>query len=230
MAVSGSSDFALTARDYINEAAMQISLRSEGMPALSAFDAQEALRSLNLLLKTWSIPLHQWLTEEATLTPLLATATYALTGVASKPYRVLSMRRRVSNIDIPMEAISREEYFDLPTKTQTGTPLSFYYDSQRDNGTIYLWPTPDASFVASGSLPYTYTRQIQDADTLDDDLDIPQEWTEAVIYGLARRLMIKYPSVDPIVRAEIRDAADKLYAQLTNFDQEDTSVFLQPSL
>ena len=226
MATSGSVDFNLTCRNVIEEATTIIGVRSEGMTSIPAYDAEEARRSLNLLLKSWSVKLHKWLKTESTITPLAATASYALTP---KPYKVLSIRRRLSNIDVPLTQLSYEQYFDLPNKASTGVPNSFAFNPQRTTGTVYLWPTPDSNFVTNGSLRYTYTRQIEDVDSLDNDLDVPQEWFEALCFSLADRLAIKYPAVDAQQRADLKERAAILYQGLVDFDQEDTSLFLSPS-
>jgi hypothetical protein len=228
MATSGSVDFSLTCRQVINEAMTLIGQRTEGMPALPAYDAEEARNALNLMLKSWSVKLRQWLQTESTITPIASTASYAL---ASKAYTIQSIRRRRSNIDTPLIQLSREEYFSgTPSKAATGVPNSFYYDPQRATGTVYLWPAPNADFVSNWTLRYTYTRQIEDVDSLDNDLDVPQEWLEAVCYSLADRLAIRYPALDPQQRADIKERAAILYQGLADFDQEDTSVFLQPSM
>lgn len=227
MPTSGSSDFSLNARNVVYEAMTLIGVRSEGAPAVEAYDAQEALRALNLMLKSWSVKLHQWLQTEGTITPLASTAAYLLTP---KAYKVASIRSRIASNDLPLIAMSREQYYDLPTKAQTGRPLQFFYDPQQATGTVYLWPTPDASFAASGALRYTYSRQIQDLDSLDDDLDVPQEWLEALCYSLADRLAIKYPAVGAQARADIKERAAVLYQGLSDFDQEDVSLFFQPDM
>jgi hypothetical protein len=225
MALSGSTDYALTGLGLVREAMDIVGVRAEGME-LSDYDLQQGLTTLNLMLKSWSVKLHLWLKTEGTIVPLASTASYTL---AAKPYKILSIRSRVSSVDATLEALSREEYFELPTKSATGTPTSYYFDPQRASGTVYLWPTPDTTFAASGSLLYTYARQIQDVDAKENDLDLPQEWTEALVYSLADRLAIKYDAMGAQKRADIKERAAILYDGLTAFDQEDGSLYLSPA-
>lgn len=219
MATSASTDFNRTAADIVNKAMRLCGVKGQGS-ALSAAEMEDGLEALNLMLKTWSTNRRLSLLAEGTITPLLATASYAL---SAKALRVLSVRRRVSGNDVPLIELSREEYYDLPTKAATGTPNSFYYDPQRTTGTVYLWPTPDAGFVANGSLRYTYRRVIEDIDAQGNDLDLPQEWFEAIAYNLADRLGDEYPHEG---QDRIAKRAAELLAQLEGFDQEPASLFM----
>lgn len=224
MATSGSINYTLTAAQVVNEAMSLLGVKTP-VNALSSEDMAEGLSTLNLMLKTFAVRLHRWLMTEGTIAPLLATASYAL---AIKAHKVISIRRRVSNLDTPLIALSREEYYALPSKAATGTPNSYYYDPQLATGTVYLSPTPDAGFVANGTLRMTYTRVIEDVDAAANNLDIPVEWLEACIYNLADRLAAKYPAVDPTERGMIAARAKSLFETLTWHDQEDTSLFFQP--
>ncbi len=69
---------------------------------------------------------------------------------------------------------------------------------------------------------------IEDFDTASNTSDLPQEWEEALIYGLARRLMTRYPPANPATRNEIKELASSTLSQALNFDAEDGSVFFQP--
>src|SRR5262245_50654620 len=120
MALSGSIDLNYTAIDIVTEALAILGEIGEGTPTPSADATDQGLKSFGLLLKSWGTQPHLWLPADATVTPLLATASYTLTP---RPLRVLSMRRRVSSVDTPLTALSRQEYNDLPNKSQTGTPL-----------------------------------------------------------------------------------------------------------
>lgn len=178
-----------------------------------------------MMLKTWATAGRLWLQTEGSVTLIASTASYALTGVR----KVLSVRRRTSSIDTPLTELSREEYYDLPNKSQAGTPLSCYFDPQRSTKTLYVWPVPTAAIATSTTLPYTYARFIEDCDALTNDPDVPQEWLEALSYGLARRLAPRFPGIVASAEfAEIKEASERLYAALSSVDQETSSIFFQP--
>lgn len=220
MATSGSVDFSMDAREIITEAFQTAKIVAAGETP-TAEEMSDGERKLNLMLKTWSAKEHLWIRTEGTTALVASTASYAITGAR----RMLSVRRRTSSIDTPMNELAREEYYDLPTKSATGMPVSWYFDPQRATRTLYVWPTASTAIAASTVLYYTYLRVIEDIDALENDPDVPQEWLEALVYSLAARLALSYGS-DMVV--PLTAIAERLVADLAAQDQEPVSVYFQP--
>lgn len=220
MATSGSVDFSLTAREIITEAFQTAKVIAAGETP-TADELEDGERKLNLMLKSWGSKEHLWIKTEGTQALTATTASYAITGAR----RMLSVRRRTSSIDTPMNELSREEYYDLPTKSATGTPVSWYFDPQRSTRTLYIWPTASTAVAANTTLYFTYLRVIEDIDALENDPDVPQEWLEALIYNLAAKLALAYGSdMYPVLRVEAAQLLKDIEAQ----DQEPVSVYFQP--
>lgn len=227
MAVSTDSDFNLTASQIVETAFNTLGIAQEG-EAMTARMMQDGMRALNLLIKTWGAADHLWTETEGTVTMVADQAAY---NISPKPMRVLSMRRRLNGIDTPMTEMSRQEYFDQPNKTVSpSVPVSFYYDPQQATGTVYLWPAPSAATVAQYTINMTYLRRMANMDNNTNDLDMPQEWLEAVIWNLAVRLMAQYPANDPNQAGLIMAMAKELYDNLKGWDQEPASLFFQPDM
>lgn len=224
MSTSGSVDFTLNSRQIVDEALRLLGVLQEGDSPTTA-RANEALNALNMMLKTWGASERLWLMTEGTVTLVASQAAYSLgTGVR----RVLSVRRRVGTLDTPMFQLSRQEYFDQPTKSATGTPNSWYFDQQRASRTLYIWQTVDAATAAVASLHYTYTRVIEDVDTLDNEADVPAEWLEVLVYNLATRLGPRYGDINTAEYAQIKATADDLMNLLPTLDQEGASISMSP--
>lgn len=224
MATSGSVDLTLSSRQIITHALSLIQVLSAGETP-SAADAATSLQALEMMLKSWGARPHLWLESEGSLVLTAGTQSYDLPAAV---YTVSSVRRRTSSIDTPLCELGRAEYFDLPTKSAQGTPVNWYVDPQRSTTTLYVWPTASTAVAANTTLQYTYSRVIQDVDSLDNETDLPQEWLETIAYGLARRIgpifgMVATPEYQ-VVAAE----AERLLAELTACDQEKTSLFFQP--
>lgn len=188
MAVSNSTDFSLTAADLIEEARRKIGIQADEEP-LAAQELVTGLRALNMMLKTWQADgVKCWTLTEGQLTLTQGNVDYTF-GAGGDftivPLEITSIRINRGGNDIPMFRMGREDYFDLPNKTAEGYPTQFYYDRQRSGGTLYVWPAPD---VTAGTLKFTYRRIIMDVDQSADDLDLPQEWYEAIMYNLAKKL------------------------------------------
>lgn len=225
MTTSGVTTFTLTTTELLTAAFEKIGVATEG-EALTDDMYVRGKRALNLLVKTWGAMPHLW-TQTETWLPLVAGQSEYALNVAM---RVLSVRRRITSgtLDTPMTELSRQEYFDLPNKTVQSVPVNWYFNPQQATRTLYLWPTASTATAAAQTIRITYLRRMDDMVGSNDELDMPQEWLEAVVYNLARRLMATYPVNDPQMRADIIDMSDRLFAQLKGWDTEPASIFLQP--
>jgi hypothetical protein len=145
---------------------------------------------------------------------------------APRPLRIFHMMRRQTNsLDIPMVVSSRTEYWDLPNKTSDGSPTEYFYDPQLNNGMLYIWPTPA---IGTDVLIFGAQRPLEDFDSSSDNPDFPIEWSEALIYGLAKRLAGSYNVSDRIMRRVALEAKDS-FDLASDFDRENTAVFFQPN-
>lgn len=225
MTTSGTASFALNANQIIEKAYHVLGKASEG-EAITARMYTDGLSSLNLFLTTLNTMEHLWTKTERTLALVASTAGYVLTP---KPGRVLSVRRSDGTSEIPLKEMSRQEYFDQPNKTSSpSTPISWYYDPQSTTGTLYLWPAPASAVVSLYTLNITYLRRIQDMVASNDDLDMPQEWLQAIVWNLANDLETEYPVNDARLATKIERRAGMLLGQLRGWDNEPASIFIQP--
>lgn len=229
MATSGSSDFSATARDLINGALRLIRVAEPGEEVEAAI-IQDGLSALEMMVKAWQADgINLWRYTEGNLTLVDAQSSYTMGGSGSpdfaiRPLRILSVRRRVSDIDTPLQPLSRSEYFELPNKSAKALPTSFYYDPGRSQGTLYLWQTPDST---SATIRFTYARTIEDFDALTNEPDFPQEWLAALKFNLAVEVAPEF-GAEP--SAAVIGKALEYKAQLRAFDQEEQSIYFQPDL
>lgn len=214
MAVSGSVDFSQTASSLIEDARRKLGVHADEEP-LQAHELQTGLRTLNRMLKEWQADgiAISYLTE-GMLALVASQASYDFGSggdFATVPFEITQIRIRRNSTDLEMIEISREEYFALPNKDNTGYPTQWYYDRQRSGGTLYLWPAPD---TVSSTLRFTYRRIVNDMDVTTDDLDLPQEWYDAVVYNLARKMMPEYGGAGTpdgqLVLSEAKSSYDKV--------------------
>jgi hypothetical protein len=226
MATSGTTAYTQTARQALTTALELVQSCMIGQTP-NALNAETARTHANLMLKTWGIDPRLWIMTEGSVPLVAGTASYVLTAAR----RVTSVRRRTSNIDTPLIEMSRSEYYDYPSKSASGMPFQYYFDPQRSIRTLYVINVPGTSEAASTTLQYTYQRVIEDVATLDENLDIPQEWQETFDYCLAARLLVPFTRFvsDPATSAKIEERAGTLFAQLTADSQESASVFFSPS-
>lgn len=228
MSVSGSTNFNLNANQMIEKAFHRLGKASEG-EAVSARMYEDGRSSLNLILKSkLGVSDRLFLRTEGTLSLVADQEGYTLTSPF--PARMQSVRRRDSDDrDTPMREMSRQEYFDLPNKTASPSiPVAWYFDPQQASGVLYVWPAPSADAASDFSLALTYLRRIDDMDASTDDLDMPQEWLDPVIWLLADDLETEYPVNDARLAKKIENKAAEAKQMLDYWDTESTSVLMQP--
>lgn len=226
MTTSGVTIYQPTTTQIIEAAFNILGVAQEG-EALTPRMFSDGLRALNMLIVSWNAHPRLWIYQEGTLALVGDQAAYAITD--PRPLRITSVRYVNQGIQVPMTEMSRQEYFDQPNLTTSPSiPVSFYFDPQVSEGTLYLWPCPSVSVASQYTLSYTYIRRMDVMTATNQTLDFPQEWIEPVTWNLAKRLMTQYPVNDPNLAIMVRTDADQYYNALMQWDNEPASLYFSP--
>ena len=191
----------MIAGDVIEDALRKIGVVAQDEPA-TADQSVSGLRAFNRFLRSLQNRMPDLF--------LVTQDDIALSNLADHSFcgarKINSARLVRSGVELPMQELTRAEYDDLPVKTSTGTPTTWYYDRQRCDGTLYVWPvlaTPAGELVR-----VTYEREIKVAADVGATVDMPDEWEEALVYGLGARLADDYgvnvPGVTARAEEELR--------------------------
>jgi hypothetical protein len=134
--------------------------------------------------------------------------------------KVNDVRRKDTDNEIPIVFQSREDYFNLPNKDSTGSPIQAYYDRQdlagEKYGVMYLWNSPSSSVPV---INFTYERKLQLLVDADDTIDLPEYAQSAFIWNVAEKLILKY-GCSPNRADLIRQEALRLKNDMLAFDSE----------
>jgi hypothetical protein len=151
---------------------------------------------------------------------------YAYTTRLAEPFLIYSMAREAeSQLDTPLNALSYEEYFQLPNKVSYGTPTSYSYDRQLGKAIIKLWPIPsDVDYVGK----ITLAKRIEDFDLNTNTPDFPQEWHDTLILNLAARMAHAFGKDKGDSYISLRQDAQASLNNMLSFDNEERSVYFQP--
>lgn len=231
MAVSGSTDFRSIGSELVAGALSRLGVLAEEEP-LQPFEAERGYRYLTQMLKAWEADgLAGWLYTEATFALVDSDKDYVFGSggtVTTVPFEIMQVRISLDGgSEIEMTRLDRESYYRLPNRTTEGFPTQFFYDRQRDDGTLYVWPVPDSNDY---DITLTYRRRIMDLDLGSENVDLPPEWEEAIELGLAKRLLGPYSLRGTPTSAEIRADADNAYSIVKSFDTAEGqgSIFILP--
>ena len=194
-------------------------------------------QALNLMVKQWMTEgIKLWTVTEYTL-PLVASQTEYTIGpsgpglVADRPLRLIQgVIRNIAvtpYIDTPLQILSKQEYMTLGSKFSTGIANSVYLNPGTTSASVKFFLTPDTSTATNYQAILTCQRPIYDISSASSVPDFPNEWMQALVWGLADQLSLEFGL--PINhRQEVMLRAEKYKDQLTSWDIENESTFFQP--
>ena len=216
MATSSSTDFELAVDDYIEEAFERC-----GLEIRTGYDLKTAKRSLNLMLAEWANRgLNQWTIVQRTQALTADDSEYDL---GTDVIDVLSVVVRRSGTDFNMSRISRDAYLSIPTKTTTGRPTQFFLDRQITPN-LKIWPAPENS---TDVIHYDALTRIQDADTMQNTLEIPFRFYPCLAAGLAYYISMKRaPDRVQLLKNVYEEEFDRAMAE----DRDRSSFTITPSM
>jgi hypothetical protein len=211
MTTSGAISSTLTVREVVEQALVDRTAIFSPGETIDPESMTLGIRVLNLMLKSWQADgCNLWRELEDTVS-----ATTAQTTLDPRVIDVLEARLTRSGIDRPLTRWEWGEYVGLPNKAATGTPSIYVFRRGRDSVSLMLWPVPSEAMTIS----HTAARVIEDVTQEDETLDVPQEWLEAVVCGLAVRLWPSFNANNTTPPAVLVAMADQLYAQMRDLDR-----------
>lgn len=154
----------------------------------SAEDSADGLTALNALLDLWSndsLLVYQQQQENFSL--VAGTASYTIgtgaTWSTTRPLKILPgcfVRR--NGVDSPVEVLENRQAYDaIPVKTTQGMPSALFYDTGMSNGTVYLYPVPDAA----DTIYLNTMKRLSTLASLVTSVTLPPGYDELVVTGLA---------------------------------------------
>lgn len=232
MTTSGVTTFNVTRDQLITSALRMIGAVAQGETP-TANQISEAAEALNMMVKAWEadgMPL--WGIAETSITLVAGTNKYQI-GVGKavdipKPLKVIQAwnRDNTSKVDIPMRILTKQEYNILGNKTTSGNPIQMYYQPMLNYGDLYVFPTPATVDATNNKVYIVYQRPFEDFLVTGDNPDFPQEWLDALKYGLAARLAAEY-GLSTEQRMMLQKEAKEVKDLALSFGTEEGSFYFQ---
>lgn len=234
MSTSGSTDFA-SSRDIIIKGALRkVGALQQGETPVT-HDVNDAAEALNNLAKAWmadGMPLWKIVTYAFPLSASVNSYRIGLSQTVNtnKPVRIIQafIRNTSSNVDTPLRIETLYDYNRLSNKSATGRPIQLSYLPQRTFGDIFIYPTPDASIASSNQIYIRFQSPFEDFDSAANEPDFPQEWFQALIYGLAYSIAPEY-GVPIEERNALRNDMIMFKTEALSSNSEEGSMFIKPA-
>lgn len=129
--------------------------------------------------------------------------------------------------EIPFGVLNRDTYTVQSNKVFTGRPTTYWFQRDRDNPILHVWPAPNSQAEYAQLIVWRH-RQIMDVGTLQQELDIPQRWYEAIVATLAAKLAMEIDIVEPTLMPTLTQMSVLAMRTAWDGDNDGSSTTIQP--
>ena len=131
--------------------------------------------------------------------------------------------------EIPFGVLNRDSYVAQSNQIFAGRPTTYWFQRDINQPIMHLWPAPNLAAEGAQLIVWRH-RQIMDVGTLQQELEIPQRWYDAIVMKLASRLALEIDIVDPsMIQLLTPLAADSLRIAWDG-DNDGSSTTIQPMI
>lgn len=161
--------------------------------------------------------------------PLNETGSYRYWRLRERSTGTLDLRELYLSstyTDVSLPRFSRDSYSNMPNKNLLSRPTQYWWDRERVQPVMVLWPVPNQQFW---SLYVMRKRMLQDVTAIAQDVECPRRWWNALVEGLAKRL-VRCGVGDPARLADIDPALKDALFLAENEEQDSGEVTMIPNL
>ena len=197
MTTSGDTIYELSRDDIIKAGMRKVGALAKGQTPDSE-DYTNGTVALNALIAAWQgYGLTMWKRSEYEMTLVASQREYNI-GIGQSvntafPLKIESAILYTTSAGArqQLEIMDKSE-FNLMNSLDTGNPTCISYTPKINMGVISLWPMPSADVASTKTLRILIRTAFEGFNATADTPDLPQEWQNALIYGLAYSLAPEY--------------------------------------
>ena len=131
--------------------------------------------------------------------------------------------------EIPLGNLNRDDYVNQTNKVFPSRPNSYWFQRDLPQPVINLWPAPFSAAEQAQLIVWRH-RQIMDTQNLQQDVEVPQRWLEAIINGLAARMAAETPAVDANLIVPLEQKATISYQRAWDGDNDGSPININPGI
>lgn len=152
---------------------------------------------------------------------------FRITAAAPISYSAITLGNAPQ--EIPMGVLNRDDYVNQSNKIFPSRPNSYWYQRDIPQPLIHLWPAP-FSAAEQAQLIVWRQRQIMDTANLQQEVEVPRRWLEAIVARLAAKLAEETPSVDLNLIPSLEAKAAEAERQAREGDNDGSSIKINPGI
>lgn len=131
--------------------------------------------------------------------------------------------------EIPMGVLNRDTYVAQSNKVFEGRPLTYWFQRDLIQPVMNLWPSPNLAAEHQQLIVWRH-RQIMDTQNLQQDVEIPQRWLEAIVNGLAARMAAETAIVDINLIPVLEQKAAMSVQRAWDGDNDGSPTYINPGI
>jgi hypothetical protein len=131
--------------------------------------------------------------------------------------------------EIPLGQLNRDSYVNQSNKVFPGRPSNYYFQRNLPEPVVYLWPAPFVAAEAAQLILWRH-RQIMDTENLQQEVEMPDRWQEAIINGLAARMAAETPAVDAQLIPILEQKAAMSQQRAWDGDNDGSPIQINPGI
>lgn len=131
--------------------------------------------------------------------------------------------------EIPMGVLNRDTFVAQSNKIFEGRPLTYWFQRNIAQPVMHLWPAPNSAAEFCQLIVWRH-RHIMDTANLQQEVEIPQRWLEAIINGLAARVASETPEVDANLVPMLEQRAAVSLQRAWDGDNDGSPTYINPGI
>lgn len=131
--------------------------------------------------------------------------------------------------EIPLGTLNRDTYVQQSNKVFPSRPNSYWFQRDIPIPVLHIWPAPFPAAEQAQLILWRH-RQIMDTENLQQEVEIPQRWIEAIVNGLAARMASESPQVDAGLVPVLEQRAAISMQRAWDGDNDGSPTYINPGI
>jgi hypothetical protein len=160
--------------------------------------------------------------------PALAYAYFKITATAGVlSYTTITLGNTPN--EIPFGVLNRDSYVAQANQIFAGRPTTYWFQRDINRPVMHLWPAPNQAAELAQLIVWRH-RHIMDVGTLQQELEIPQRWYEAIVSKLASKLALETDAVDMNLIPLLDAKAEQALREAWDGDNDGSPTTITPNI
>lgn len=152
---------------------------------------------------------------------------FRITAASTINYAVITLGNTPN--EIPLGELNRDAYVNQNNKVFPSRPNSYWFQRDIPRPVINLWPAPFQA-AEQAQLIVWRQRQIMDTQNLQQEVEVPQRWIEAIVNSLAAKMAAETPAVDAQLIPVLDQKAALSMQRAWDGDNDGSPIYINPGI